>query len=351
MTMHSSARVRFASAQAGLRSLSAVSLYQAGPGKPAALTGAPLTRVAFFNMFSGNQLPGCHGTSLSLPLSRHPNGIGGIAVIYDTVAALCRAGYDAAILHNSPAAGYLDHPDKPPRYYTYDYYIARQRLGLDGKRARLMSPFMLLGQRFRGGPLEPLRPGADDILVIPEFMITAAMTAFPGSRLGVFVQNPFAFQEAHAEAMEKGLDIRERAEWFLGVSKICLDQFDLLNIETGYHLPVSMKPEDFPFREKKERLITYMPRKRSAEARQIVDVLERRGRLKGYRIEEIDNMPRLDVSDYLQRSQFFISAAAHGINRLSCRRGNGGGLHRRGLHGAWRAGIFYPRNRHSRDRG
>ncbi|WP_418024575.1 glycosyltransferase [Paracoccus sp. TD-10] len=232
---------------------------------------------------------------------------GGIAVIYDTVAALCRAGYDAAILHNSPAAGYLDHPDKPPRYYTYDYYIARQRLGLDGKRARLMSPFMLLGQRFRGGPLEPLRPGADDILVIPEFMITAAMTAFPGSRLGVFVQNPFAFQEAHAEAMEKGLDIRERAEWFLGVSKICLDQFDLLNIETGYHLPVSMKPEDFPFREEKERLITYMPRKRSAEARQIVDVLERRGRLKGYRIEEIDNMPRLDVSDYLQRSQFFIS--------------------------------------------
>ncbi|REF69544.1 glycosyltransferase family 1 protein [Paracoccus versutus] len=232
---------------------------------------------------------------------------GGIAVIYDTVAALCRAGYDAAILHNSPAAGYLDHPDKPPLCYTYDYYIARQKQGLDGRRARLMSPFILMGEKLRGGPLKPWRPGAEDILVIPEFMITAAMTAFPQSRLGVFVQNPFAFQEAHAEAMERGLDIRERADWFLGVSQICLDQFELLNIQTGHHLPVSMKPEDFPFREEKERLITYMPRKRSAEARQIVDTLERRGKLKGYRIQELDNMPRLDVSDHLQRSQFFIS--------------------------------------------
>lgn len=230
---------------------------------------------------------------------------GGIAVIYDMVSVLCRAGYQAAIVHNNPDAGYPDHPDRPPMFYTQDYASARKYF--DGRLAQLTVPLQLWRKRIRGGPLAPVQQTADDILVVPEFMIAAAMAAFPQARIGVFVQNTFAFERAHAEGLARGFDIRQRADWFLGVSDICLDQFDLMGIETGYHLPVSMKPEDFPFRRDKEALITYMPRKREAEARQIVDALERRGQLAGYRLQALDGMPRLEVSQHLQRSRFFIS--------------------------------------------
>ncbi|RRH69781.1 glycosyltransferase [Falsigemmobacter faecalis] len=230
---------------------------------------------------------------------------GGTAVIYDTVAVLGSAGYDAALVHNSPNAGYHDHPDRPRKLYSQDY--ARARMAFEGRRARVTVPLRLLRDRLRGGVLDQWEPGAGDVLVVPEYMIAAAMLAFPQVRMGVYVQNTFAFERAHNEAMALGLDIRQRAEWFLGVSQICLDQFELMGIRTGHALRVTMKPEEFPFQEEKEALITYMPRKRPAEARQIAESLERRGKLQGYRLLALDNMPRLEVSQQLQRSRFFIS--------------------------------------------
>lgn len=230
---------------------------------------------------------------------------GGIAVLYDTVSVLCNAGYDAAIVHNSPNAGYPDRPDRPPRLYTQAY--ARAHTALDGRRAKVTVPLQLLYEQFRGGALDRWQPRAGDVLVVPEFMMTAAMLAFPQVQMGVFVQNTFAFERTHAEALERGLDIRQRAEWFLGVSQICLDQFELLGIRTGHALTVTMKPEEFPFQQNKETLITYMPRKRPVEARRIVEALERRGQTVGYRLQALDHIPRLEVSQELQRSRFFIS--------------------------------------------
>lgn len=37
---------------------------------------------------------------------------GGVAVIYDTVVTLRAAGYDALVLHNSPAGGYPEGNEK-----------------------------------------------------------------------------------------------------------------------------------------------------------------------------------------------------------------------------------------------
>ena len=233
------------------------------------------------------------------------NASGGIAVIYDAVAVLNNAGFDAVVLHNSPTAGYRDHPKQVPCYYTSNYIAA---LGnFVSKRSHFSNSLTLLKHRLRSGPLEILQSREGDIVVVPEFMMAAAMLAFPNTPLGVFVQNPFAFQETHAEGLKRGLDIRDRAQWFLGVSQLCMDQLELLDIKTGHYLPVSMKPEDFPFSEDKEALITYMPRKRPTEAQQIVDMLSRRGKLDGYRLQALDKMNRSEISEQLQRSRFFIS--------------------------------------------
>ena len=45
----------------------------------------------------------------------------------------------------------------------------------------------------------------------------------------------------------------------IGTADICLTQFRLLDFERVFYLPVSMKPEEFPFRADKAPLITYMP--------------------------------------------------------------------------------------------
>lgn len=230
---------------------------------------------------------------------------GGIAVIYDTVSVLNRAGYNAAILHGSPTAGYLGSSEKLPLYYSQAYRAARRRF--DGRREWLTVPLRMLIEKFRGGPLTPLTLDPEDVIVVPEIMIAAAMIAFPRSRLGVFVQNPFSFQRAHAEGMARGLDIRQRADWYLGVSQVCLDLFELLDVKNSHYLPVSMKPEEFPFCEEKQPVITYMPRKRMMEAQVIVDALTRRGKLGGYRLQALDRMSRLEISGHLQRSQMFIS--------------------------------------------
>lgn len=225
-------------------------------------------------------------------------------MIHDAVEVLRRAGHEACVLHGSPRAGYPDRPDTP-RAYTHDYRLARR--AFDGRGTRAKETLRIWADRLRGGPLPRLSPGPDDVVIVPEIMIGAAMTAFPRSRLGVFVQNPFTFQWAHAEAMSRGLDIRARAAWFLGVSEVCMDQFDLLGITTGHYLPVTMKPEMFPFRAEKEQLITYMPRKRQGESLIIVNALKARLKISGYRLESIDKAPLETVSSTLQKSRFFIS--------------------------------------------
>ncbi|RWR04650.1 glycosyltransferase family 1 protein [Paenirhodobacter populi] len=230
---------------------------------------------------------------------------GGIAVIYDTVVTLRRLGYDAAVVHNSANAGYPDYADAPQLFYTLEWRkVWASGIGV---RAGLRERCRLLIERFRGGHLSRLDLRPSDVIVTPEYMLAETMGAFPEQEIGVFVQNPFSFQKAHAHALSQGNDIRKRAKWFIGVSGVCHDQFDLLGIREAHHLPVSMKPEEFPFGAEKDDLITYMPRKRPVEAKLIVEALSGRGHIGGYRIEPLENLPRAEIAARLRRSRFFIS--------------------------------------------
>jgi hypothetical protein len=231
---------------------------------------------------------------------------GGIAVIYDAVVTLRRAGHEAAIVHNAPGAGYPDYDDVPPLFHTYACRRVQMRHYGMG-RTRLRHEMSLIRDRMRGGALPALDLRRDDVIVAPEFMMAEAMEAFPDPDLGVRVQNPFCFMEAHLRGLERGLDIRDRAAWLIGIADICMRQFDLLDLKRVFYMPVSMKPEEFPFRADKRKLITYMPRKRPVEARLIDRLLRDRGRVAGYEILALDGIPRAEVSRKLQESLVFIS--------------------------------------------
>lgn len=234
---------------------------------------------------------------------------GGIDVIYQCVATLCREGYDASVLHGGPGAGYPGASETVPLVYSF----AHRRAGLRHERPRALVKHLvsILRDALRGGKLPRYVPRPKDVIVVPEFMIDTAMEAYPDQPLIVFVQNPFSFQRAFDRALARGLDVRKRAAWYLSVSEVCERRLDLLQI-TGYSaLPVSMHPEVFPFREAKQRLITYMPRKRREEGALIDSALRARGHIGDYALEALDGMPRDAISRRLQESRFFISLQKH----------------------------------------
>lgn len=230
---------------------------------------------------------------------------GGIAVIYDTVVVLRAAGYEAAIVHNSPGAGYPDYPDAPPMYYTQAVLLGAERFG--GRKLRATGPLLRARDRVRGGRLPRVELREDDVIVTPEFMLADALAAFPHNEIGVFVQNPFTFNWAFMLAQTRGFKPFDRVGWYIGIADICMHQFELLQLPRTFYMPVSMKPEEFPFAQDKAPLITYMPRKRPDEAKMIDLALRQRSGIAGYRLEAIDGMPRTAVSAKLQESRIFIS--------------------------------------------
>ncbi|WP_334147826.1 glycosyltransferase [Hyphomicrobium sp.] len=237
------------------------------------------------------------------PDSRSPSG--GIAVIYDAVIALHRACYDVSILHNSPEAGY-PHPSKAPSV-VYHHACRQVFRKYAGRREKLIEAIRMAWERVRGGPASTLNLLPSDVIVVPEFMAAEAAEAFPTQKLVIFVQGPFLFLESYQKCIARGHDIRKRSRYFIGTCDTCMDQFDLLGIKNCFHLPVSMNPEKFPFQEIKDRLITYMPRRRPAEAEFIAAALRERGRIGDYRLEALEGLPIEAIYEKLQQSRFFIS--------------------------------------------
>ncbi|MGR3504374.1 MAG: glycosyltransferase family 4 protein [Paracoccaceae bacterium] len=234
-----------------------------------------------------------------------PQPSGGIAVIYDIVATLVKKGVSAAVLHGASSGSYQNNDVAVPSFFNRQYDIARMRF--EGRRALFLTPLRLAAQALKSGPLKYVDILEGDCIVVPEIMCVAAMAAFPKQRIVVLVQNQLAFREIYFESLKHGFDIRNRVDCFIGVSQSCLDEFELLGLDSTLFLHVSMKPEEFPFKKNKKKIISFMPRKRLTEARLIVDALQSRGSLKDFQFLPLDNMPRYKISEVLQRSVIFIS--------------------------------------------
>lgn len=232
---------------------------------------------------------------------------GGIAVIYDLVALLNRSGYESAVIHNSPDSGYPDYPDPVPVFYTTNMQRVYWRHARPRARAKMMRDW--LGSRRK--KLAPIELRSTDVIVAPEFQMAEAIEAFDGFKIAVFVQNPFSLMKSCHRAWERGLNPRMQVGFWFGIADICSSHLALLGLEPNEIFPVTMKPQEFPFQTHKEKLITYMPRKRPWEAALIAEALVRRNKLRGYRIEALEKIPRSEVAAKLSETRIFVSLLKH----------------------------------------
>lgn len=228
---------------------------------------------------------------------------GGIAVIYDVVALLNKSGYRAAVIHNAPDSGYPDYPDPVPMFYTKNMQRVYWRHARPRARAKIVRDW--LGSRRKKLELIDLRP--TDVIVAPEFQVAEAIEAFDGMNIAVFVQNPFSLMTSCHRALERGFNPKTQVRFWFGIAEVCRSHLDVLGLEPSAIFPVTMKPHEFPFQAHKEKLITYMPRKRPWEAVLIAEALVRRNRLQGYRVEALENIPRAEVAVKLSQTRIFIS--------------------------------------------
>jgi len=159
----------------------------------------------------------------------------------------------------------------------------------------------------RARKIDPIDLRSTDVIISPEFQFAEAIEGFSDLPIAVFVQNPFSLMTSYHRALDRGLDPQRRVKFWFGIAEVCRSHLSALELEPSAIFPVSMKPHEFPYASEKEKLITYMPRKRPWEAKLIADALTRRGKLHGYRIEALDNMPRSEVAAKLAKTRVFIS--------------------------------------------
>lgn len=228
---------------------------------------------------------------------------GGTAVIYDLVALLNKSGYDAALVHNSPDAGYPDYPVQVPTFYTRAMQQVYWRYSRPRGRLKMIKDRLALRQK----KLLPVSLRRTDIIVVAEFQFAEAIEAFDGLPIVVFVQNPFSLMTSYHRAVGRGLVPQKQVKFWLGIADVCRSHLSILGLEPNAIFPVTMKPQEFPFQKLKQRLITYMPRKRPWEAALIAEALARRNRLSGYRIEALENITRSEVAAKLAQTRIFIS--------------------------------------------
>lgn len=228
---------------------------------------------------------------------------GGIAVLYDTVVLLNKAGFNAAVLHNAPDAGYPDYPSQVPAFYSDVMQKVYWRyLGPRGRISKIREKFALRKKR-----LELVDLSSTDVIVTPEFQLAEAIEGFSGRPIAVFVQNPFSLMKSYHRALERGINPKKQVRFWFGIADVCQSHLSALGLGPSAIFPVTMKPHEFAFQTQKERLITYMPRKRPWEAALISEALIRRDRLLGYRVEALENMPRSEVAAKLGDARIFVS--------------------------------------------
>lgn len=228
---------------------------------------------------------------------------GGIAVIYDMVSFINQQGYDAAVVHNNPSAGYPDYPHPVPAYYTRRMWKAYWRHAGIRKKISMAKERSVVGE----SRLDALHLAPTDVIVVPEYQLAEAIEAFPEQKLIVFVQNPFSLIKSHSRATERGLNPNKRVSFWCGIADVCQRHLEVLGANNIIYFPVSMKPSEFNFQKIKKRLITYMPRKRPEEAKVIHQSLLSRGKILDYDVKALDGITRREVIESLEESLIFIS--------------------------------------------
>ena len=149
-----------------------------------------------------------------------------------------------------------------------------------------------------------------DYLVIPEMFCSSYPLIEQGIRKVIISQNAHYTFNCHSldqydlksSYMEK--DITNVFCTSLHIEKYINYVFPNLKTFRGHY---GINANLFQYNENKEKIIAYMPRKLPKEALQVINLLKFRGALKGWKLQEIDNLKETEVAEILKKSLIFIS--------------------------------------------
>lgn len=199
---------------------------------------------------------------------------GGIRQIYRFVDVLTEAGGDAAVVHS-----------RPDRWCSW----------FPNETKVLSANAIALTPR--------------DVVIVPEIWAPFAHTVAPGTTKVLFVQNPFLA----LDACRSGHAFREAythpdVDAVLATSAHCARVLSGALPSASVHtLRYGIDAAQFRPAPNKERLIAYMPRKRAADVRTVLSLLEVSGALEGWTLVPIDGLPEAAVAEVLARASVFLS--------------------------------------------
>lgn len=190
---------------------------------------------------------------------------GGVTKIYEFALALSSVGYSVAVVHQDP--GYR------PSWISTSVRV------VDVKNTVV---------------------GLNDLLVVPEFM-SKLLSQLSGCAIVILNQASFSpgFSGPFGEDV---CGIISTSEYISRQASFCYPEKINFSIRLGYDQNVFRVSES-----KKKRQITYMPRRRSDDSKNILQALERRGSLKGWSVVAIDKLAVHEVAERLSESMIFLS--------------------------------------------
>lgn len=152
--------------------------------------------------------------------------------------------------------------------------------------------------------------GVGDLLAVPEILVSTVADLSPGTPMLVLNQTPyFTFHNSGLPPAPAPEVLPDSVVGIVAVSEDGCDYLGLLFPETPVER-IHIGIDSAPFAHQngsKEHAIAYMPRRRFVDLEQVLRILERRGKLAGWRLYPITRLTEQGKREVLRRSAIFLS--------------------------------------------
>jgi glycosyltransferase involved in cell wall biosynthesis len=215
-----------------------------------------------------------HSARIVVVCPEYPSPSGGVRKMYRHVDVLIANGIPAVILHQQPG-------------FRCQWFESRTAVAYPG---------------------DAWPPAPSDILLVPELFIWQFIEQAPGTPKVVFNQNAYQTFRGHSIAHQTmpygkpdclaSIVVSEDSRRYLEFAFADHRVFRIHN---------SVNPALFCFQPDKKRRVAFMPRKNSSDAMQVINLLNCRGKLRGYQLVPIEGKSELETAQTLRESMIFLS--------------------------------------------
>lgn len=232
---------------------------------------------------------------------------GGIKGLYRYVDVLNRHGYDAFIVHLQKNFRVDWFQNKTPVVHMRNGFLIKYFNKIKN-RFQIKSP---IRDVFVGGPVQK-KISRDDLVVIPIIMLDQFASYFKNNRKIIFNRRVYSFTFRTLKLTQPvGDDIYLSPE-LLGVLTVSKDSQQYLEYAFPGQSVHIIRPSisslfHWDQRQKKEKQICFMPRRRANDAHQVLGMLQNRRALKDFTVIELKNLTEEQTADALKKASIFLS--------------------------------------------